>query len=136
VPYPKSVFFIIGNEFCERFSYYGMKAILSLYLQRKLHFDEDKATVGPQSRRISVILENPAASTSMLSDLGRKGNMSPSYKERRRRIGSEESLTNGFKKDNNLWPSNKNTILLTFNEENILPFLLNDMYCIVCFCLL
>ena len=25
LPYPKSVFFIMGNEFCERFSYYGMK---------------------------------------------------------------------------------------------------------------
>ncbi|KAL1441913.1 hypothetical protein MTO96_008181 [Rhipicephalus appendiculatus] len=24
-PYPKAVFFIIGNEFCERFSYYGMR---------------------------------------------------------------------------------------------------------------
>ncbi|XP_023321461.1 solute carrier family 15 member 2, partial [Eurytemora carolleeae] len=45
LPYPKSVFFIIGNEFCERFSYYGMKTILSLYLKKKLHFSEDKATV-------------------------------------------------------------------------------------------
>jgi len=45
VPYPKSVFFIVGNEFCERFSYYGMKAILSIYLKKKLHFHEDKATV-------------------------------------------------------------------------------------------
>jgi len=45
LPYPKSVFFIVGNEFCERFSYYGMKAILSIYLKRKLHFSEDKATV-------------------------------------------------------------------------------------------
>jgi len=42
--YPKSVFFIVGNEFCERFSYYGMKAILSLYLHNKLHFDEHSAT--------------------------------------------------------------------------------------------
>lgn len=25
IPYPKRVFFIIGNEFCERFNYYGMK---------------------------------------------------------------------------------------------------------------
>ena len=42
--YPYSVFFIVGNEFCERFSYYGMKSILSLYLKNKLHFSEDKAT--------------------------------------------------------------------------------------------
>lgn len=45
IPYPKSVFFIIGNEFCERFSYYGMKAILSIYLSKKLKFSEDDATV-------------------------------------------------------------------------------------------
>jgi solute carrier family 15 oligopeptide transporter 1 len=45
LPYPKSVFFIIGNEFCERFSYYGMKSILSLYLKKKLHYSEDVATI-------------------------------------------------------------------------------------------
>ena len=27
-PYPKSVLFIISTEFCERFSYYGMKSKL------------------------------------------------------------------------------------------------------------
>jgi len=26
-PYPKSVGFIIGTEFCERFSYYGMRGL-------------------------------------------------------------------------------------------------------------
>lgn len=26
IPYPKRVFFIIGNEFCERFNFYGMKS--------------------------------------------------------------------------------------------------------------
>lgn len=26
LPYPKSVIFIIGNEFCERFSFYGMRS--------------------------------------------------------------------------------------------------------------
>lgn len=25
IPYPKHIFFIIGNEFCERFCYFGMK---------------------------------------------------------------------------------------------------------------
>jgi len=44
LPYPKSVFFIVGNEFCERFSYYGMKAILVIYLAKKLHYSEDTAT--------------------------------------------------------------------------------------------
>lgn len=43
-PYPKSVFFIVGNEFCERFSYYGMRAILVLYLTNSLQFDKDVAT--------------------------------------------------------------------------------------------
>jgi len=45
LPYPRSVFFITGNEFCERFSYYGMKAVLSLYLKNKLGFSEDRSTV-------------------------------------------------------------------------------------------
>ncbi|XP_064465951.1 peptide transporter family 1-like isoform X2 [Ornithodoros turicata] len=42
-PYPRAVFFIIGNEFCERFSYYGMKAILTLYLINVLMFEEHTA---------------------------------------------------------------------------------------------
>ncbi|XP_022244026.1 LOW QUALITY PROTEIN: solute carrier family 15 member 1-like [Limulus polyphemus] len=43
--YPKSIFFIIGNEFCERFSYYGMKAVLTLYLTLVLLYDDDTATM-------------------------------------------------------------------------------------------
>ncbi|XP_075230327.1 uncharacterized protein LOC142329540 [Lycorma delicatula] len=43
--YPKSVFFIISNEFCERFSYYGMRTILSLYLQNKLRYSETDSTL-------------------------------------------------------------------------------------------
>ncbi|XP_023243608.1 peptide transporter family 1-like isoform X2 [Centruroides sculpturatus] len=43
--YPKSVFFIIGNEFCERFSYYGMRAVLTLFLTQILLYSEDTATV-------------------------------------------------------------------------------------------
>jgi solute carrier family 15 oligopeptide transporter 1 len=42
--YPRSVFFIIGNEFCERFSYYGMKNVLALYFTNVLLFSEDRAT--------------------------------------------------------------------------------------------
>lgn len=45
IPYPKAVFFIVGNELCERFSYYGMKAILTLYLKYQLLFSEDTSTV-------------------------------------------------------------------------------------------
>ena len=42
--YPKTVFLIFGNEFCERLSYYGMKSILSIYINQKLHFDHDRST--------------------------------------------------------------------------------------------
>ncbi|XP_014296169.2 peptide transporter family 1 [Microplitis demolitor] len=43
--YPKAVFFIISSEFCERFSYYGMRTILSLYLSSKLEYSDDTATI-------------------------------------------------------------------------------------------
>lgn len=43
--YPYSVFFIISNEFCERFNYYGMRTILAIYLTRKLDFSDDIATI-------------------------------------------------------------------------------------------
>ncbi|XP_046666171.1 peptide transporter family 1-like isoform X2 [Homalodisca vitripennis] len=43
--YPRSVFFIVGNEFCERFSYYGMRTILSLYLVDMLKYTEGDATL-------------------------------------------------------------------------------------------
>lgn len=45
LPYPKAVGFIVTNEFCERFSYYGMRTILSLYLRDKLGYTTDGATV-------------------------------------------------------------------------------------------
>ncbi|XP_069172199.1 solute carrier family 15 member 2 isoform X2 [Procambarus clarkii] len=45
IKYPRSVAFIIGTEFCERFSYYGMKAILTLYLHNELKYSEDDSTV-------------------------------------------------------------------------------------------
>ncbi|XP_051840005.1 solute carrier family 15 member 1 [Antechinus flavipes] len=42
--YPVSIFFIIVNEFCERFSYYGMRAILVLYFQRFLQWPDNIST--------------------------------------------------------------------------------------------
>ncbi|XP_071484620.1 solute carrier family 15 member 2-like [Diadema antillarum] len=42
--FPKSVFFIVGTEFCERFSYYGMKAILVLYFTNILLLGDNTAT--------------------------------------------------------------------------------------------
>ena len=38
------MFFIIGNEVCERFSFYGLKAILALYMVNYLYFSESTAT--------------------------------------------------------------------------------------------
>ncbi|XP_048725933.1 solute carrier family 15 member 2 isoform X1 [Caretta caretta] len=42
--YPLSIAFIVVNEFCERFSYYGMKALLTLYFLNFLHWDENLST--------------------------------------------------------------------------------------------
>ncbi|KAM9486814.1 solute carrier family 15 member 1 [Clarias gariepinus] len=42
--YPVSIFFIVVNEFCERFSYYGMRAVLVLYFTYFLRWDDDLAT--------------------------------------------------------------------------------------------
>nr|AET36827.1 slc15A1 protein [Ctenopharyngodon idella] len=42
--YPVSIFFIVVNEFCERFSYYGMKAVLALYFKYFIGWDNDLST--------------------------------------------------------------------------------------------
>ncbi|XP_050773007.1 solute carrier family 15 member 2 isoform X2 [Gopherus flavomarginatus] len=42
--YPLSIAFIVVNEFCERFSYYGMKAVLTLYFLNFLHWDDNLST--------------------------------------------------------------------------------------------
>lgn len=42
--YPLSICFIVVNEFCERFSYYGMKAVLTIYFLSYLHWDRDLST--------------------------------------------------------------------------------------------
>lgn len=44
-PYPMKVFFIIANEFCERFSFYGLRTILVLYLRNVLNFSDSSSTV-------------------------------------------------------------------------------------------
>ncbi|XP_003693750.1 peptide transporter family 1 isoform X2 [Apis florea] len=43
--YPKSIFFIVSNEFCERFSFYGMRTILTLYLKNQLMYSSNTSTV-------------------------------------------------------------------------------------------
>jgi POT family proton-dependent oligopeptide transporter len=41
---PKGIPFIVANEFAERFCYYGINAILTVYLVQSLHFGEAGAT--------------------------------------------------------------------------------------------
>ncbi|KAF8368193.1 pept-3 [Pristionchus pacificus] len=43
--YPKSVLFILGCEFCERFSFYGMKALLTVYLVTEHHLSPSTAVL-------------------------------------------------------------------------------------------
>lgn len=45
IKFPRSIPFILLNEFCERFNYYGMRAILVLYLTQKLTFEENVSTM-------------------------------------------------------------------------------------------
>ncbi len=42
--YPKPVFLIIVNEFCERFSYYGFRTVLYLFFTNFLKIQKDTAT--------------------------------------------------------------------------------------------
>src|ERR1700722_20201475 len=42
--YPSQIKYIIGNEACERFSYYGMTGILELYLNQQMKMSGPAAT--------------------------------------------------------------------------------------------
>ncbi len=42
--YPKVVFLIIVNEFCERFSYYGFRTVLYIFFTNFLKIEENTAT--------------------------------------------------------------------------------------------
>jgi dipeptide/tripeptide permease len=39
-PFPRQVAYIVTNEACERFSYYGMLSILSIYLAKEIRMGE------------------------------------------------------------------------------------------------
>ncbi|CAJ0609747.1 unnamed protein product [Cylicocyclus nassatus] len=43
--WPKTTLCIVSNEFCERFSYYGMRTVLILYLLNVLNFSENQSTI-------------------------------------------------------------------------------------------
>ncbi|XP_008190251.1 peptide transporter family 1 [Acyrthosiphon pisum] len=42
---PKSVWFIVCDELCERFNYYGLRTILVLYLSTILNYTDDESTM-------------------------------------------------------------------------------------------
>src|SRR6185503_3461807 len=42
--FPRQIKFIVGNEACERFSYYGMFSILELYLSNAMRMGGDRGT--------------------------------------------------------------------------------------------
>src|ERR1017187_1423711 len=42
--FPSQIKYIVGNEACERFSYYGMMGILELYLKNRMAMGTDGAT--------------------------------------------------------------------------------------------
>ncbi|KAK0397595.1 hypothetical protein QR680_002184 [Steinernema hermaphroditum] len=43
--WPKTTFCIVSNEFCERFSYYGMRTVLTLYVANILRMNDQDSTV-------------------------------------------------------------------------------------------
>ncbi|KAE9413061.1 hypothetical protein Angca_003763, partial [Angiostrongylus cantonensis] len=43
--WPKTTLCIVSNEFCERFSYYGMRTVLILYLLNVLKFSDSQSTI-------------------------------------------------------------------------------------------
>ena len=43
--FPSQARFILGNEAAERYSFYGMKGILALYITNVLVMSADKATI-------------------------------------------------------------------------------------------
>ena len=42
--FPSQIKYIVGNEACERFSYYGMVGILELYLAERMSMGSEGAT--------------------------------------------------------------------------------------------
>ena len=42
--WPPQIKYIIGNEGCERYSYYGMRAILTVFMVNTLMFQKEHAT--------------------------------------------------------------------------------------------
>ena len=62
-PYPYYVFFILGNEFCERYAYYGMRSILVIFLVRiyDRHYGQQTRLI---LKVVQKIVMNPLSTTS------------------------------------------------------------------------
>ena len=45
--WPSGIPYIVGNEGCERFSFYGMRSILTLYLARELYAHHPQFAAAP-----------------------------------------------------------------------------------------
>src|SRR5690348_1275690 len=52
--WPKQIKFIVGNEACERFSYYGMKSILAGYIAGEVA----KGGLGQTSDKATTVIHN------------------------------------------------------------------------------
>ena len=55
---PKGIPYIIGNEAAERFSFYGMKTILAVFIANYLHLMGDTATTAMSDSQASVWVHN------------------------------------------------------------------------------
>ncbi len=51
---PARALFIVGNEACERLSYYGMSAVLTLYMVKELGINKDSATAVSHNFKAAV----------------------------------------------------------------------------------
>ena len=61
--WPPGIPYIIGNEGCERFSFYGMRSILTLYLARVLYVHHPavrRRARGRSPRRTSTCSSRPS----------------------------------------------------------------------------
>lgn len=54
--FPFYIYLILGNEFCERYSYYGMRTVLIIYLTSFIGYDDNTATIIYHSFSVIVYL--------------------------------------------------------------------------------
>ena len=53
---PKGIPYIIANEAAERFSFYGMKAILIIYMTQYLYLNQGETNISEEDDNISEII--------------------------------------------------------------------------------